>query len=418
MVIAPAGVAKRGNERTEAQKAAAARNLLHQAQAAVDDALQQDAVKSGRNGYMSKATKAKVKTLVDTMIFLRQLPEAGRQRLNERVGYAQQACYLTFVTLTLPAEQLRDEAGEFDDKGAKDQLLRPMLERLKYTFGVRAFVWVAEPQENGNIHFHLLIDKYIDNTKHADDEAKSQVLTKAWNEILARHGYIERYRQAQLQRHAAGFAYDDTQRRRVEALDPATGKYTTRYEAVGYADQVEAYAYGQATDWQQPNTVDIHRLRAQNDIKGYICKYLTKNDGNEEEGTAKRRKISGALWGAADALRAVEAYREEFSDELRDALVRMDEQHPGSVRVLLVTGEGPMTVQEFEDNELQGRVPVLATIYSYNQALFWKFAPAAFRWRFEAYYRAAFRRIYAPDQAAPPPILSHSSHCPAVLVAA
>jgi len=412
-------MAKRGNERTEAQKAAAARNLLHQAQTAVDDALQQDAVKAGRNGYMSKATKAKVKTLVDTMIFLRQLPEAGRQTLNERLGYTQQACYLTFVTLTLPAAQLCDEAGEPDDKRAKDQLLRPMLERLKYTFGVRAFVWVAEPQENGNIHFHLLIDKYIDNTKHADDEAKSQVLTKAWNEILARHGYVERYREAQLQRHADGFAYETTQRRRVEELNPATGKYETRYQAVSYADQVEAYAYGQATDWQQPNTVDIHRLRAQNDIKGYICKYLTKNDGSEDEGTPKRRKISGALWGAADALRAVEAYREEFSDELRGALVRMDEQHPGSVRVLLVTGEGPMTVQEFEDNELQGRVPVMATIYSYNQALFWKFAPASFRWRFEAYYRAAFRRIYAPEQAAPlPPVELEDIHSPAALVGA
>jgi NTP pyrophosphatase (non-canonical NTP hydrolase) len=409
MVIAPAGHARRGADRTDAQREAAGKNLLFQsgAREAAAASLATEVgelleAKTARNGYMSKATKSKVKTLVDTLVFLSQLPEASRQNMNKRLGYKQQRCYLTFVTLTLPAGQHLNENGEFDDEHAKRHLLRPFLEQLKYTFDVDLYIWVSEPQENGNIHFHLLIDKYIDNTKKDDNEAESQRLTKAWNSILARHGYIQEYATAQRARHAAGFAYDNSQQRRVEHFDAATGKYQTRMETVSYADQVEAYAYGEATNWENPNTVDIHKLKAQNNIKGYICKYLTKNDG--EDG---RRKLGGNLWGAADQLRDVQAYREEFGDELRDALIRLDASKPGALKTMLVTPMGNFTAQEFEDNDLGGQVPVLATIYTYSQAMFWKFAPWAFRRRFENYYREAFRQIYTPHLVAKPPGFEH-----------
>jgi hypothetical protein len=406
MVVAPAGAAKRGNERTAAQREAAARNLLHQpasAPAAADGDEQPVAssvARPGRNGYMSKSTRANIKTLVDNMIFMADLTEAKRQTMNESLGYKQQACYLTFVTLTLPAAQLRDAAGDYDDEHAKRHLLRPMIERLKDVFGVKAYIWVSEPQEQGNIHFHLLIDKYINNTKNSENESESQLLTKAWNSILAKHGYIDAYASAQRARHAKGFAYDTNQHQLIESFDRATGRYITTVQEVCYVDQVEAYAYGEATNWQNPNTVDIHRLQSQNSIKGYICKYLTKNDGTD----TTRRKISGNLWGAADLLRDIKAYKEEFGDELRESLVRMSATIPNSVRVSLVTSLGTMSLQEFEDNDLRGQVPVMATIYTYSQKLFWKFAPEGFKQRFTAYYREAFRRIYAPGRPAPAPV--------------
>lgn len=419
MVVAPAGHARRGADRTDAQREAAGKNLLFQkgAREAAAASMAEELgellkVKAARNGYMSKATKSKVKTLVDTLVFLSQLPEASRQKTNKRLGYKQQRCYLTFVTLTLPAAQHLNENGEFDDEHAKRQLLKPFLKQLNYTFDVNLHIWVAEPQENGNIHFHLLIDKYIDNTKKDDNEAESQRLTKAWNSILARHGYIQEYATAQRARHVAGFAYDNGQKRRVEHFDAATGKYQTRTETVSYADQVEAYAYGEATNWENPNTVDIHKLKAQNNIKGYICKYLTKNDGADG-----RRKLGGGLWGAADQLRNVQAYREEFGDELRDALIRLDAHKPGALKTTLITPMGNFTAQEFEDNDLAGLVPVLATIYTYNQALFWKFAPWAFRRRFENYYREAFRQIYTPHLVVKPPGFAEQSMSQAAPVA-
>lgn len=403
MVVSPAGMAKRGNDRTDAQKAAASRNLLHQPAPAAPGAdgdeqpAASSAARPGRNGFICKAARAKLKTLIDNMIFLSELGEAKRQTFNEALGYKQQACYLTFVTLTLPAAQLRDAAGEYDDEHAKRHLLRPMIERLKHKFGVKAFIWVGEPQENGNIHFHLLIDKYINNTKNSEKESESQLLTKAWNSILGKHGYIDAYASAQRARHAKGFAYDCNQHQLVESFDQATGRYITTAQEVAYVDQVEAYAYGEATNWQNPNTVDIHRLQSQNNIKGYICKYMTKNDGTD----TSRRKIGGNLWGAADLLRDIKAYKEEFSDELRGALLNMSASVPNSVRTTYVTTMGTMSMQMYEDNELQGKVAVLATLFTYSQKLFWRFAPAGFKQRFTNYYRDAFRRIYTPGRAAP-----------------
>ncbi len=166
---------------------------------------------------------------------------------------------------------------------------------------------------------------------------------------------------------------------------------------MSYVDQVEAYAYGEATNWQNPNTVDIHRLQSQNNIKGYICKYMTKNDGTD----TSRRKISGNVWGSADLLREIEAYKEEFSDDIRGALLNMSEAVPNSLRVSVVTPHGTISLQEYEDSDMAGQVPVLATLYTYPQKLFWRFAPASFKQRFTNYYRDAFRRIYTPGRAAP-----------------
>jgi hypothetical protein len=396
-------MAKRGNDRTEAQKAAASRNLLHQPAPAAPgvDGDEQPAASSaarpGRNGYMSKCSRAKAKTYIDNLIFLAELPEARRQTLNEALGYKQQACYLTFLTLTLPSAQLLDAAGEYDDEHAKRHLLRPMIERLKHKFGVKAFIWVSEPQKNGNIHFHLLIDKYINNTKNSEKESESQVLTKDWNSILGKNGYIDAYASAQRARHANGFAYDSNKHQLVESFDQATGRYITTAQEESYVDQVEAYAYGEATNWQNPNTVDIHRLQSQNNIKGYICKYMTKNDGTD----TSRRKISGNVWGAADVLRDIKAYKEEFSDEIYGALQNMSAAVPNSLRTTYVTPLGNMSMEMYEDNELRGKVVVLATLYTYSQKLFWRFAPADFKQRFTNYYRDAFRRIYTPGRAAP-----------------
>ena len=60
-----------------------------------------------------------------------------------------------FVTLTLPSVQ------RHEDNVIKQQILKPFIEELKERYGVKYYFWKAEIQENGNIHFHLIIDHYI-----------------------------------------------------------------------------------------------------------------------------------------------------------------------------------------------------------------------------------------------------------------
>jgi hypothetical protein len=85
--------------------------------------------------------------------------------------------YPVFVTLTLPSTQ------EDTDIKIKRDLLNKFL-----IYGVRKsrfeqYIWKAEKQKNGNIHFHLLTDKFYSKTNLQAD----------WNGILKSTSYMQRF---------------------------------------------------------------------------------------------------------------------------------------------------------------------------------------------------------------------------------
>lgn len=399
--VYPTGVARSGANRTRAQREAAARNLLHQpGQVAVEDAEASSVpARPQRTGYLSKAARVKIRAAVDALIELSLLPEAKSKTMNEKLGYKQQACYPTMATFTLPSEQRVDAAGNFDDRAVKREVWAPMVQELRSRFGVKAYLWVAEDQENGNIHFHCLIDKYIDNT-----EAGGNLLTRTWNRLLDNAGYIAPYTAKMKARYTGGFVYDPQMTDLVEVRQGG-GTFGVQPCVVDYATQVERWASGEATGWTQPNSVDVHKIARVNSVAGYICKYLTKHTGAEKDGR-QPRPIQGAVWGCADELRPVKAYTEPMTDEMRVALCNLQDSGEKAVSIRLITDIGSMTPAEFEDNELAGQVVVRATVYSFNRTAFWQHAPPDFRQRHRTYYRALFRHIYGnwvtmPVQAPP-----------------
>ena len=62
---------------------------------------------------------------------------------------------LNFLTLTLPAKQI------YSDQLVKRYCLNRFLRALKYIKPNINYIWRCEKQENGNIHFHVTLDKYI-----------------------------------------------------------------------------------------------------------------------------------------------------------------------------------------------------------------------------------------------------------------
>lgn len=85
--------------------------------------------------------------------------------------------YLSMVTLTLPASQLES------DRLFKSRYLNLFLTKLRKLYLNLNYLWVAEKQKNGNIHFHIIIDEWI---------AKSR-LTELWNDTLANGEYINTF---------------------------------------------------------------------------------------------------------------------------------------------------------------------------------------------------------------------------------
>lgn len=80
---------------------------------------------------------------------------------------------LNFITLTLASAQIHS------DNYVKEHLLKPFLKWLLRQ-GAKGYVWKAEKQKNGNIHFHITTNKYI----HYMD------IRNKWNGIQENHGYI------------------------------------------------------------------------------------------------------------------------------------------------------------------------------------------------------------------------------------
>lgn len=82
-----------------------------------------------------------------------------------------------FLTLTLPAPQVHD------DREIKRECLNDFLINYKRKFEGQNFIWKAENQQNGNIHFHLLIDKWAD----------AKELRYMWQRSLNKLGYVDWY---------------------------------------------------------------------------------------------------------------------------------------------------------------------------------------------------------------------------------
>lgn len=93
---------------------------------------------------------------------------------NARMTHTRQRYGLIAITLTLSAPQ------KHSDKEVKSLMLNQFLTELRTAHGCKNYYWVAEAQENGNIHFHILIDEFLDKN----------TLTAMWNRIQQKLGYI------------------------------------------------------------------------------------------------------------------------------------------------------------------------------------------------------------------------------------
>ena len=201
----------------------------------------------------------------------------------------------TFVTLTLPAKQMHT------DKELHAMCLNRFVETVKRKYGVVNYLWRAEKQKNQNLHYHLIIDKYI----HWFDVQKN------WNNLMNATGYIEVYKKNQQEFHKEGFK--------------------VRSEKVKFwsvESQKKAYLKGVKEDWQNPNSTDIHKPYKINNIVKYISKYVTKSDLVDELEMLKSQldngsmeleeyenikcellkkidaeKIEGRVWGCSDSLK-------------------------------------------------------------------------------------------------------------------
>jgi len=230
--------------------------------------------KAKHTGIVSKKAVKRLYTAMDWLLLIARNKWAENMHNHRLFKYK-----LGLLTLTLPSKQimhpydprpnekkwhrLPNSKIKFfvinplskqaqSDLFIKHKALNNFFTQLRTRFELQNYLWKAEKQKNGSIHFHIVFDKYIDYS----------VLQGIWNKILDGLGYIEAYRNNQKAFHKNGF------RPRPEL-----------FRSWSLKNQIEAYKSGQVSNWSNPSsTVDIHSLKKIRNAKAYLAKYLTKNN--------------------------------------------------------------------------------------------------------------------------------------------
>ena len=210
--------------------------------------------KDRESNLMSLASSKKLKKAINWMAYLSRDKRVFVKEINKRVKFQ-----LSFITLTLPSTQIHT------DKEIKAAALVPFLQWLRDRFDVKKYVWKAEIQKNGNIHFHITLDKFIHYS----------TLRNQWIRNINTLGYVDRYREE-------------------------SGKHT-------------------------PPCTEIKAVKKVKNIAAYLAAYLSENVNSKNKKAAAEynsRVIGGRLWGVSSYLMKLKGLR--IDESMKDFNVIMN----------------------------------------------------------------------------------------------
>ena len=161
------------------------------------------------NGTRGKISYKASKSISKAIIWL--LYKAKPKWIVDRETGNKYHFKINFITLTLPAKQAHT------DQVIKAKCLNSFLTIMRTKYKLTNYMWRAEAQANGNIHFHLVTDIYIHHTD----------IRKHWNSVVENLGYVSRF-----------------------------------YEKFKHRD---------------PNSIDVHSVKHVRKLASYLSKYFGKN---------------------------------------------------------------------------------------------------------------------------------------------
>lgn len=174
---------------------------------------------------MTAFAKKRLKRAIQLLVASSQEKEAIHFKTGKTFKFR-----VNFITLTLPAAQ-----GDITDKDLKKKCLDVWIKRMKRKFKLNNYVWRAEKQKNGNLHFHFVTDTYLHYEKIRND----------WNSCLQAFDFIDRFEQKHGHRN--------------------------------------------------PNSTDVHAVHQVNDLAAYMVKYMSKDDPEVKKIEGKLWDCSKAL---------------------------------------------------------------------------------------------------------------------------
>lgn len=163
--------------------------------------------KQAYSGQLTPHSRKRLQKTINLLVAVSQ-PKRVRPPLVEKAFTFK----VNFVTLTLPAAQ-----RGVSDKDIKSKCLDNWIKAMRRKHQLKSYVWRAERQYNGNIHFHITTDTFL-----PQDDIRNE-----WNRQLSKFHFIDEFRQK----------------------------------------------HGYST----PNSTDVHAVWKIKNIASYMVKYMSKN---------------------------------------------------------------------------------------------------------------------------------------------
>lgn len=178
----------------------------------------------------------------------------------------------SFITFTLPSAQVHPTSY------ITKEMFNNLLVQLRKKFGLNNYVWRLEFQKNGNVHYHLITDSFIE----------WRTMRDIWNGICSLHGYLQPYTEKHLKMNVHDYI-----------------KAYSREKNPDRAKLAKAFYKGKASGWKDPNSVDAKSVVSSKAVAAYISKYFSKrnNTGPDRNGLDTPENSKGLrLWYCSQSL--------------------------------------------------------------------------------------------------------------------
>lgn len=163
-------------------------------------------------GKVSASTQKRIRRTVDIL-----LQKSPQQTVWNPITHRPNTFRLTFLTLTISAREIVPHR-EANRKG-----LQPFLDWLRRR-GVKSYIWKAELQQRGQVHYHITTNKFLRFDSVRDE----------WNRIQKRAGWLDGYRERT--GHENPNSTDIHAVQKIQRLDLYIAKYISKTDATGTID--------------------------------------------------------------------------------------------------------------------------------------------------------------------------------------
>lgn len=167
--------------------------------------------------YTGKSTTGQTKRIRRAVDLLLQISKPIT--IMNQITHTPEKHTLSFITLTISGKERK-----LTSKEGNKLLLAPWLLQMRRKSGMTTYIWKAEFQKNGQLHYHITTPTWI----------HYQVIKDSWNNILSANGFLTQY----------------------------------HIEHPG----------------KMPNSTDVHKVYKIKNLQAYLIKYLSKvdQDGKNE----------------------------------------------------------------------------------------------------------------------------------------